>query len=153
MRLKILLCVAAVLGIVLAAQLVFGKRAAASVLGYTTCPLFGEPRVSVSLALAPEDTLPVRRHEEVHAAQCRELGPLRFRLRNLTERGKLALEAPGYCAGARGRIAQRMDTASVRERLLDDAQASFPGLDTGTVRTALRASCPDLGWAAAPRAR
>lgn len=114
-------------------------------LAYTECPWRGDPRVTVTPAVAAEDTLPVRMHEEAHAQQCRQLGPLKYRLQNLTTRGKLALEAPAYCAGARARLAQRMDSAVVRERLMDDAIASFKGAaDPATVREAIRVSCPEM---------
>lgn len=114
-------------------------------LAYTECPFRGEPRVTLSSAVAAQDTQPVRVHEEMHASQCRQLGPLRYRLENLTTRGKLALEAPAYCAGARTRLALRVDSAVVRERLFDDATAAFHGsADPTTVRAALRLSCPDI---------
>jgi hypothetical protein len=111
-------------------------------LAWTECPFFGEPRVTISSTVSPADSLPVRRHEEVHAAQCRELGALRYRARNLTVRGRLSLEAPGYCAGARARLAQGEDSARVRERLHDDAAAAFVGdIGADTVRAALRSAC------------
>jgi hypothetical protein len=114
-------------------------------LGYTECPFRGEPRVTVTANVAAEDTLPVRMHEEVHAAQCRELGTLEYRLKNFTTHGKLALEAPAYCAGARARLAQGMDSALVRERLIDDATASFKGAaDPLAVREVLRLACPEI---------
>jgi hypothetical protein len=115
------------------------------VLAYTECPFRGDPRVTVTPGVLPEDTFPVRMHEEVHAAQCRELGPLRYRVRNLTMRGRRSLEIPGYCAGARARRAQGMDAARVRERVLDDAAAALSSArDSASVAAGLLASCPDV---------
>jgi hypothetical protein len=115
------------------------------VLAFTECPFFGDPRITVNPGIAAQDTLPVRRHEEIHAAQCRELGPLRYRMRNLTTGGRLSLEAPGYCAGARTRLEMGMEPRRVRERLLDDASAAFAGsADGATIRAALIISCADV---------
>jgi hypothetical protein len=69
----------------------------AEALAYTVCPFRGEPVVTLATRVAAEDSLPVRRHEEVHAEQCRRLGPWRYRVRNLTSGGRLLLEAPAYC--------------------------------------------------------
>jgi hypothetical protein len=114
-------------------------------LGYTECPLMGDPRVTISPHLPAQDTLPVRRHEEVHARQCRELGAVRYRLRNFTGRGRLSLEAPAYCAGARARIESGLGRAAVRERLIDDAGAAFRGIvETAAVQEALRLWCADI---------
>ena len=114
-------------------------------LAFTECPFVGDVRITVNPTLAAHDSLPVRKHEETHAAQCRELGPLRYRIRNLTARGRLTLEAPGYCAGARARLEMGMEPRRVRERIMDDASAAFAAsLDTGIVRTALVAACPDV---------
>ena len=114
-------------------------------LAYTECPLRGPARITILAGVAPEDTFPVRRHEETHAAQCDSLGTWRYRRRNFTARGKLSLEAPGYCAGALARLEQGMDTARVRERLRDDAIAAFSGsLDSAEVLAALRATCPNV---------
>lgn len=129
------------LAILLAIRL--STRPHGEVLAFTECPFFGDPRITVSPGIAAQDTFPVRRHEETHAAQCRELGPLRYRMRNLTTRGRLSLEAPGYCAGARARLEMGMEPNRVRERLMDDASAAFAG-STESVRAALIASCADV---------
>ena len=97
----------------------------ATALAYTECSVGGPARVVMLPGIAIEDTFPVRMHEDVHAEQCRTLGPWRYRWRNLTGRGRLTLEAPAYCAGARARLRQGQDSARVRERLVDDATASF----------------------------
>ena len=114
-------------------------------LAYTECPFRGEPRVTITDRVIPEDTFPVRRHEEVHAQQCRELGPWRYRVRNLTSSGRLQLEAPAYCAGARARIEQGLTMVRARERLIDDATAAFNGLERApAVRASLAQSCPEI---------
>jgi len=101
--------------------------------------------VTVLPGVAPEDTFPVRMHEEAHAAQCDSLGPWRYRMKNLTSRGRLSLEAPGYCAGAAARLRQGQDSTRVRDRLRDDAIAAFHGrLDSAVVLEALRSACPAL---------
>jgi hypothetical protein len=117
----------------------------ANALAYTECSLGGPPRVVVLPGIAAEDTLPVRLHEEVHAEQCRTLGPWSYRWKNLSGRGRLELEAPAYCAGARARLQQGQPAARVRERLMDDATAMFAGLvDSSQVRAALLSVCPDV---------
>jgi hypothetical protein len=117
----------------------------ATALAYTECPWRGSARVTVRPHLTARDTFPVRRHEAVHAAQCDSLGPARYRLTNLTSNGRLSLEAPAYCAGARARRNMGVSPLLVRERLRDDARAAFSGkLDSGTVVAALRRACPDI---------
>ena len=114
-------------------------------LAYTTCTLDGPKLVMDVGMLAPEDTLPVRMHEDVHAGQCAALGWTRMRLRNLTAGGRLSLEAPAYCAGARARLRRGDNHKATRERMFDDANAMFAGrLDSATVNGALRAACPEL---------
>lgn len=126
--------------------LLFRTRApAGQALAYTRCTLRGPVLVMDVSRIPAEDTLPVRAHEEVHVQQCRDLGFLQMRWRNLTAGGRLALEVPGYCAGARARIGRGDNQAITRERLFDDANAMFTGaLDSARVNTALRAACPDV---------
>ena len=143
-RLRLLVALALILAIVFVYRLA-GVRPYGETLAYTECPFWGEPRVTITSAVAAEDTQPVRVHEEVHASQCRRLGPFRYRRENLTTRGKLALEAPAYCAGARMRLTLRVDSAVVRERLIDDASAAFKGsTDPTALRAALRLYCPEI---------
>ena len=120
-------------------------------LAYTSCTFAG-PAMAIDVSRIPvEDTLPVREHEEVHAGQCEDLGFAKMRLKNLTARGRLSLEAPAYCAGARARLRRGDDYTVTRERLFDDANAMFAGsLDSARVNAALRQSCPEL---ARPRRR
>jgi len=142
-RVLLLLALAAALG--LAYRVMFVPSPRGEVLAYTECSFGRPPSITLSPALASEDTQPVRVHEETHASQCRELGALRYRLRNFTARGRLSLEAPAYCAGARSRLRAGGDPKLVRERLVDDVSSAFASaLDAATVRAALRSSCPDL---------
>ena len=141
MRPYLLLPLLAVIGL---AVFKFTRPDRSQLLAFTECPYGGLPRVTVSDNVAPEDSMPVRMHEAVHAAQCAELGPTRYRLRNLTAEGRLSLEAPAYCAGARARLSQRMDSALVRERLKDDIKAAFRDRADSLVMDALRSACPEL---------
>jgi hypothetical protein len=114
-------------------------------LAYTHCTLSGPVLSLDGGALPAEDTLPVRVHEEVHVQQCNDLGWTKMRWKNLTAGGRLELEAPGYCAGARARLRRGDNYAVTRERLFDDANAMFAGaLDSARVNAALRAACPEL---------
>lgn len=114
-------------------------------LAYTACTIRGPELVMEVSRIPAEDTLPVRMHEEVHVTQCRELGWMAMRWRNLTSDGRLTLEAPGYCAGARARLHRGDDRKVTRERLFDDANAMFAGtLDSARVNAALRAACPEV---------
>lgn len=128
----------------------------AEALAYTDCPWRSPARVTLTSRVIGDDSLAVLAHETVHARQCAELGPLRYRLRNLTAKGRLSLEAPAYCASARERVRLGYSAGRVRERLVDDAVAAFHGsLDEATVIAAIRSRCADLlrlsGGAAATR--
>ena len=143
-RIRVLLAIGFMATALALGRLIFASPAGEP-LAYTECPLRGPARIRIMPGVAPEDTFPVRRHEETHAAQCDSLGTWRYRARNFSARGKLSLEAPGYCAGAIARLEQGMDSARVRERLHDDALAAFSGsLDSGEVLAALRATCPSV---------
>lgn len=138
-----LAAIALALSVVLAVQL--ATRPDGTPLAFTECSWNG-PVITIDTAhVAPHDLAPVRAHEEVHARQCAELGWLRYGFRNLTASGRLSLEAPGYCAGARERLRRGDDSAITRERLLDDVSAMFAGqADSASVAAALGAACPDL---------
>jgi hypothetical protein len=115
------------------------------VLATTTCPFSGEPVVTISPDVVPVDSAPVRAHEDVHASQCRSLGPWRYRWENLSGRGKLALEAPAYCAGASVRLRAGQDSGRVRVRLIENAFEALGELaDTAEIRRSLQASCPAI---------
>lgn len=118
------------------------------VLGETVCPLTGPPQVTIASSVVPADTAPVRAHEAVHAEQCRQLGPWRYRYANLTAAGRLALEAPAYCAGAEARLRQGEDSSRVARRLRDDIVEAMRGVaDSAAVVAALRNSCRRLSEA------
>lgn len=118
---------------------------ATQVLAATECPFRGEPVIVIGASVAPEDSVPVRIHEEVHAGQCRSLGPVRYRWRNLFASGKLALEAPAYCAAAAARLSAGLDSARVSARLRDDATEALSNVaDSGVVLAALRLYCPEI---------
>lgn len=113
-----------------------------TVLATTTCPFRGEPRIIIAPDVEPEDSMPVRVHEEIHAAQCRQLGAVKYWMSNLTSAGKLRLEAPAYCAAAEARIRVGMDSARVASRLRDDViEAMSAVADSSTVLAALRRTC------------
>jgi hypothetical protein len=115
------------------------------VLATTRCPFFGAPTIEVSPDVSPADAEPVRAHEAVHASQCRDLGPWRYRWRNLRAAGKLSLEAPAYCAAAHARVSAGLDSARVRQRLVDDAMEALRHVaDSSRVVSALRDACGGL---------
>ena len=144
-RTLVLLSIAAALAIYAVYRLFLAPQSTMNALAYTECGFSGAPRVVLLPGVAPEDSFPVRMHETMHAGQCRALGPWRYHWRNLSGRGRLTLEAPAYCAGARARIQQGQDPARVRERLIDDATASFAGIvEAAPVQQALSEACPEL---------
>jgi hypothetical protein len=111
------------------------------ILATTTCPFRGQPVTRVAPGLSFDERAHVTAHETVHIQQCLELGPVRYRLKNLTS--KLSLEAPAYCAGAVARLGIGMDSAEVKSRLVDDAVEALRGIaDSSSVVTALQAVCP-----------
>jgi hypothetical protein len=117
----------------------------AEALAYTECPWRSPARVTLTDRVTADDSLPVLAHERVHAAQCDTLGPLRYRWRNITSRGRMSLEAPAYCAGARERLRLGLHPRRVRERLLDDATSAFHGkLAPDRIEAALAAACPEI---------
>lgn len=118
-------------------------RRETEILATTTCPFRGEPVTRVDPALSDMEIAHVAAHEGIHAQQCRELGPIRYRVKNLTS--KLELEAPAYCAGALARIVLGMDSIEVRARLLDDAVEAMRGTaDSVDVLIALESACPGI---------
>jgi hypothetical protein len=118
---------------------------ATQILATTHCPLRGEPRIVVSRDVPAEDSQPVRIHEEVHAQQCRTLGPIRYRLRNVIASGKLALEAPAYCAAADARLRAGLDSQRVSERLRDDMIEAMSDIaDSSSVLASLREHCAGI---------
>ena len=138
--------------IALAAAAAVGGRAAwlhshraARTIATTTCPFFGPPRVAIVSDLQPGDTMPTRAHEDVHASQCRELGPMRYRLRNLTTAGKLSLEAPAFCAAAVARLRVDPDSEYASDRLhMDMIETLSDVADSVTIKRALMSACPTI---------
>ena len=126
-------------------RMLFLADARAEALAYTDCPWRSPARVTLTSRVLPGDSLPVLAHERVHAEQCATLGPLRYRVRNLTSRGRMSLEAPAYCAGARERIRLGLPRARVRERLVDDATSAFhESLEPAEIVATLAAACPEV---------
>lgn len=113
--------------------------------GYTDCAWRGKPRVVVRSGLKRIDSLAVVAHESVHAAQCEQLGPIRYRWRTVFASSNLALETPAYCAGARVRAASSGDTAFVRITIpIDMIAAMGDVVDSATIMRSLRSTCPAL---------
>jgi hypothetical protein len=142
LRLVLLALLLVALGLALVLR---APRPRGQALAFTTCGFSGPTLVMAAAGIPPEDTLAVRAHEDVHIQQCRDLGWMRMRLKNLTGSGRLALEAPGYCAGARARLRRGDDYAITRERLFDDVNGMFAGaVDSSRVNAAVRRACPEL---------
>ena len=138
-RIAALACFALLAG----AVLLRSQRVAGDVLAATTCPFRGPAVITMHAGLAAADSLPVRIHEEVHAAQCRALGPVRYRLRNLSGAGKLSLEVPAYCAAAEARVRSGWTRRDARERLNDDLRAAMSDIaDSTQISQALHRNCP-----------
>lgn len=136
----------------LVVALLLGARAAwleshraARTIASTTCPFFGPPVVEMVSDMQPFDTMPARAHEDVHAAQCRELGPIRYRLRNLTAAGRLRAEAPAFCAAAVARLRVDPDTAYANDRLHTDMIEGLSHVaDSVAIKQSLMVACPEI---------
>jgi hypothetical protein len=138
-RVWLLVALAVASGVVLLRQ----PRTAGDVLATTTCPFRGPPVVVIRAGIDVADTLAVRVHEEVHVAQCRALGAVRYRLTNLTGAGKLSLEVPAYCAAAESRIRSGWARRTARERFVDDLQSAMSGIaDSADLSHAVLEGCP-----------
>jgi hypothetical protein len=113
--------------------------------GVTECGWRGSPKVIVRGGLRPIDSVAVDAHERVHAEQCKALGPVRYRWRNLTGAGKLGLEVPAYCAGARVRARTPRDTAFVRSTMTADLLVALADVvDSTTIVRAVDWACPEF---------
>lgn len=120
------------------------NRAARNV-AWTTCPFFGAPVVRMVSDIPFYDTLVTRVHEEKHAEQCRELGPVRYRIRSLTSAGKLAVETPAFCAAAVARLTVDADSQYVSDRLHTDMIEGLADiLDSTSIKAALMRECPAI---------
>ena len=122
------------------------SRRTAMAVAWVTCPFRGEPRVVIrSELLAAWDTFPARRHEEVHAEQCRQLGPVKYRLRNITPSGKIELEAPAYCPSAVARLSVDPDSEYASARIHTDMIERMSDVaDSNAVKAALLRHCPAI---------
>jgi hypothetical protein len=122
------------------------QTSAARVFAYTTCPLFGgPPNVVMKNDIPFYDTLVTRVHEEVHAAQCREMGPIKYRLNSLTDAGKMKVETPAYCAAAIARLLVDADSEYVSDRVHTDMiEGMREYADSETVKSALMKECPAI---------
>ncbi len=146
LRVRKVYLAALVIAVVWAASSLATRRSVrGEVLAYTECPFRGPAQVVIRADLPALDTLPVRVHEQVHAAQCAALGPVRYRLRNITGSGKLSLEVPAYCAAAEARLRANGGRVLVRERMLDDIHAAFHGVvDSAAIAKAVARDCPRI---------
>lgn len=114
------------------------------VVARTSCPVVGAGHVEVSPGVAPEMRDAVLAHERVHLAQCAAMGPVRYWAANLRAAGRLAKEAPAYCAYARARLRVDPDTEYASDRLHEDLIAAMDDADSTRVKAALRAACPEI---------
>jgi hypothetical protein len=99
--------------------------------------------VTIRPGLRPIDSIAAVAHESVHVAECRELGPIRYRWRTIFASSNLALETPAYCAGARSRVHSNRDTVFIRATIVEDMMAAMADVvDSATVVKALSNECP-----------
>jgi hypothetical protein len=113
--------------------------------GRTHCSWFGEPRVEVISGLARVESIATVAHESVHVAECRAMGPVRYRWNTLFAASNLELEAPAYCVAARVRLANGWSLNTVRSTVLEDMQAAMGDeVDSVTLARALTSRCPEL---------
>jgi len=130
------------------------NRPAGRWVGITDCNWFGDPTITIRPGLKKVDSIATFAHESVHAAECRSLGPLRYRLATLRPKSNLALEAPAYCEGARSRVKQNGDTMFVRITMPIDMMAAMGDeLDSATIHRTIAESCPELAAISARRYR
>jgi hypothetical protein len=84
-------------------------------------------------------------HESVHVAECRNLGPARYRWNTVFAKSNLALEVPAYCASARVRLKAGWQLATVRSTIMEDMRAAMSDqLDSITIARAVASGCPEL---------
>jgi hypothetical protein len=120
-------------------------RLAGRWVGRTDCSWRGQPRVAILPGLTRVESIATVSHESVHVAECRDLGPLRYRWNTLFPKSNLALEIPAYCASARVRLKAGWHLGTVRSTVLEDMQAAMGDqVDTATLTAAIAAGCPEL---------
>lgn len=113
--------------------------------GRTHCSWFGQPRVEIRSGLAAVESIATAAHESVHVAECRDLGPIRYRWNTVIPSRNLALEIPAYCAAARVRLANGWHLSTVKSTVMGDMQAAMADqLDSLAMHRALVARCPEL---------
>ena len=113
--------------------------------GYTECSWRGQPRMVIWSGMRRIDSLAGVAHESIHVAECRQLGPVRYRWRTMFAASNLALETPAYCEGARERVRLNGDTAFVRMTTAPDMIAAMGDvIDSATIVRSLTASCPEF---------
>ncbi len=137
------LTVIAVFGIVIEWRR--AHRPPGRVVGRTHCSWIGKPRIELTPGLARTESIATLAHEQVHAAECDSLGPVRFRWNTIFAASNLALEAPAYCAAARVRLKSGWLLITTRSTVLGDMQAAMGDqLDSVTIHRALVQACPEL---------
>ena len=114
------------------------------VVAWTSCPVRGPARITIGSAVDSQALPAVMAHEQVHAAQCAALGPVRYWATNVRPGGRLQLEAPAYCAYARQRLTVDPDTEYQRDRLHEDLITAMRAGDSDVVKQALLDACPEI---------
>jgi hypothetical protein len=113
--------------------------------GRTHCSWLGEPRVEIIPGLTRVESLATAAHESVHVAECRSLGPMRYRWKTLFASSNLALEVPAYCVAARVRLANGWSLNTVRSTVLEDMEAAMGDqVDSVGLAGALYRECPTV---------
>jgi hypothetical protein len=111
----------------------------------THCSWGGEPRVEFIAGLRAADSITAAAHESVHVAECKALGPARYRWNTAFAASNLALEAPAYCSSARSRLKSGWSLGTTRATTLEDMLAGMGDqLDSATLHRALTSHCPEL---------
>ena len=78
-------------------------------------------------------------------AECRALGPVRYRWSTLFAASNLALEVPAYCAAARVRLRDGWYLSTVKSTVLGDMRAAMGDqIDSVDLHRALIKECPEL---------
>ena len=120
-------------------------RPAGQWVGRTECSWRGDPRVRIIPGLTRVESTATVAHESVHVAECRNLGPLRYRWNTLFAKSNLALEVPAYCASVRVRLKAGWQLSTVRSTVVEDMQAAMSDqLDSATLAQAIAMGCPEL---------
>ena len=120
-------------------------RPGGRVVGRTHCSWVGKPRIVLTPGLARTESIATVAHEQVHAAECDSLGPVRYRWNTMFAASNLALEAPAYCAAARVRLKSGWSINTVKTTVLGDMRAAMGDqLDSTSIHREMVRSCPEL---------